>query len=73
MSPNRRTLIATASEISSRDQPKDSSSGTIKTEGADLNPAVATKELVDEVYASVNDRIKLIKTFGIIQIILEIK
>ena len=43
VSPNRRTFIATASEISSRDQPKDSSSGTIKTEGADLNPAVATR------------------------------
>ena len=41
--PNNRTLIATASEISSRDQPKDSSSGTIKTEGADLKPAVANR------------------------------
>ncbi|MEY4037648.1 MAG: hypothetical protein RL201_1029, partial [Actinomycetota bacterium] len=30
-----------ASEISERDQPKASSSGTIRTDGADLKPAVA--------------------------------
>jgi hypothetical protein len=29
--------------MSSRDQPKDFSSGTISTEGADLKPAVATR------------------------------
>jgi hypothetical protein len=40
-SPKRRIFIATASEISERDQPKASSNGTINTEGADLNPAVA--------------------------------
>jgi hypothetical protein len=34
-------FIATANETSERDQPKASSSGTINTEGADLNPAVA--------------------------------
>ena len=39
--PKSRTLIAIASEISERLQPKDSSSGVIKTDGADLNPAVA--------------------------------
>jgi hypothetical protein len=36
-------LIAIAREIWSRLQPNASSSGTIKTEGADLNPAVATR------------------------------
>ena len=41
--PKRRTFIAIASEISDRDQPKASSSGTIKTDGADRNPAVAIK------------------------------
>ena len=39
--PKSSTLIATAAEICERDQPKASSSGTIKTDGADLNPAVA--------------------------------
>jgi hypothetical protein len=41
--PNSKIFIATASEISSRDQPKASSNGTTKTEGADLKPAVATR------------------------------
>ena len=40
-SPKSNTLIATAAEICERDQPNASSSGTIRTEGADLNPAVA--------------------------------
>jgi hypothetical protein len=40
-SPKRRTFIAIASEISERDQPKASSRGTIRTDGADLKPAVA--------------------------------
>ena len=41
--PKSRTLIETAAEICERDQPKASSRGTIRTEGADLNPAVAIK------------------------------
>ena len=41
--PKSRTLIATANEISERDQPNASSSGTMRTDGADLNPAVAIK------------------------------
>ena len=41
--PNSKTLTEIASEICSRFQPKASSSGTIKTDGADLNPAVATR------------------------------
>jgi hypothetical protein len=41
INPKRRTFIATAKEISERDQPKASSSGTMRTDGADLNPAVA--------------------------------
>jgi hypothetical protein len=41
--PKRRTFIAIASEISDRDQPKASSSGTIKTDGAERKPAVAIK------------------------------
>lgn len=36
-----------------------------KAEGVFYDPAVATKELVDEVFAVVNDRIKLIKTLAI--------
>ena len=36
-----------------------------KAEAVFYDPAMATKELVDEVYASVNDRIKLIKTLTI--------
>jgi hypothetical protein len=36
-------LIAIANETCERDQPNASSSGTIVTEGADLNPAVAIK------------------------------
>jgi hypothetical protein len=36
-------LIETAAAICERDQPNASSSGTIKTDGADLNPAVAIK------------------------------
>ena len=50
--PNSRIFIATASEISSRDQLKASSSGTTKTEGADLKPAVATN--VKNVTAAAN-------------------
>ena len=50
--PKRRTLIATAKEISERDQPKASSSGTISTDGADRNPAVAIK--VAKVTATAN-------------------
>ena len=41
--PKSMTLIETASEICERDQPNASSSGTISTDGADLNPAVAIK------------------------------
>ena len=41
--PKSSTLIETAAEICERDQPKASSRGTIRTEGADLNPAVAIK------------------------------
>ena len=41
--PKRRTFIAIASEISDLDQPKASSSGTIKTDGAERKPAVAIK------------------------------
>ena len=39
----------------------------IKQKAQDVfyDPAVATKEIVDDVYASVNDRIKLIKTLAI--------
>ena len=39
----------------------------IKQKAQDVfyNPAVATKEIVDDVYATVNDRIKLIKTLAI--------
>jgi hypothetical protein len=33
----------TANEIWERDQPKASSNGTINTDGADLNPAVAMR------------------------------
>lgn len=36
-----------------------------KAEAVFYNPAVATKEIVDEVYAMANDRIKLIKTLTI--------
>ena len=36
-----------------------------KAEDVFYDPKIATKELVDEVYASVNDRIKLIKTLTI--------
>ena len=39
--PKRRTLIATAKEISERDHPKATSSGTIRTDGAERKPAVA--------------------------------
>ena len=41
--PKSSTLIDTAKETCERDHPKASSSGTISTEGADLNPAVAIK------------------------------
>ena len=39
----------------------------IKQKAQDVfyDPAVATKEIVDDVYATVNDRIKLIKTLAI--------
>ena len=40
------TLFATAAEITSRRQPRSSSSGRIKTDGADLNPAVAINVLL---------------------------
>jgi pimeloyl-ACP methyl ester carboxylesterase len=36
-----------------------------KAEAVFYDPSIATKEIVDEVYASVNDRIKLIKTLTI--------
>nr|WP_279573975.1 alpha/beta hydrolase [Flavobacterium covae] len=36
-----------------------------KSEDVFYDPAVATKEIVDEVYATVNDRIKLLKTLTI--------
>lgn len=36
-----------------------------KAEGVFYDPAVATKELVDEVFGVVNDRVKLIKTLAI--------
>ncbi len=36
-----------------------------KTQEVFYNPTVATKELVDEIYASVNDRSKVIKTLAI--------
>jgi pimeloyl-ACP methyl ester carboxylesterase len=36
-----------------------------KSEGVFYDPAVATKDIVDEVFATVNDRIKLIKTLTI--------
>ena len=36
-----------------------------KAEAVFYDPKMATKELVDEVYASINDRIKLIKTLTI--------
>jgi hypothetical protein len=36
-----------------------------KAEDVFYDPKVATKELIDEVYESVNDRIKLIKTLTI--------
>ena len=36
-----------------------------KAENVFYDPAVATKEIVDEVYASVNDRNKLIRTLSI--------
>ena len=36
-----------------------------KAEDVFYNPEVATKEIVDEVFATVNDRIKLIKTLTI--------
>jgi hypothetical protein len=39
----RKTLIETANEICERDQTKASSSGTIRTEGADRYPAEAIK------------------------------
>ena len=39
-----------------------------KAQAVFYDPAMATKELVDEVYASVNDRIKLIKTLTIAKI-----
>lgn len=43
ISPDRRTLIAMASDMSERDQPNAFSKGTIKTEGAERNPAVTIK------------------------------
>ena len=43
VNPNKRTFTETASEIESRDQPKASCSGIIKTDGAERNPAFATK------------------------------
>ncbi len=36
-----------------------------KAEDVFYDPAVATKEIVDEVYATVNDRVKLVKTLAI--------
>ena len=36
-----------------------------KSEEVFYDPAVATKEIVDEVFETVNDRNKLIKTFAI--------
>lgn len=36
-----------------------------KAEGVFYDPAVATKEIVDEVFATVNDRMKLVKTLAI--------
>ena len=36
-----------------------------KTEGVFFNPKIATKSMIDEVYAIVNDRIKVIKTLTI--------
>ncbi|MFH6604646.1 alpha/beta fold hydrolase [Maribacter algicola] len=36
-----------------------------KAENVFYDPAVATKEIVDEVYATVNDRVKLVKTLAI--------
>ena len=53
-------LIATAKEISARDQPNASSSGTISTEGADRNPAVAinvTKVTAAAIHAGWNLRV----------------
>ena len=41
--PKSKTLMDTAIATCERDQPKASSSGTIRTDGADLNPAVAIK------------------------------
>ena len=41
--PKSKTFTAIAKEISSLPQPKLSSKGTIKTEGADLVPADAIK------------------------------
>ncbi|MDO9594837.1 MAG: alpha/beta hydrolase [Lutibacter sp.] len=36
-----------------------------KTEEVFYDPAIATKEVVDEIYASVNDRVRVIKTLAI--------
>ncbi|OGS69900.1 MAG: alpha/beta hydrolase, partial [Flavobacteria bacterium RIFCSPLOWO2_12_FULL_35_11] len=36
-----------------------------KTEEVFYDPAIATKEVVDEIFASVNDRVKVIKTLAI--------
>ncbi|CAB4663602.1 unannotated protein [freshwater metagenome] len=43
VNPYNKTLTEMARDICSRFQPNASSSGTIKTDGADLNPAVATR------------------------------
>jgi len=37
----------------------------LKAQGVFYDPAIATKEIVDEVYATVNDRTKLIRTLAI--------
>ena len=43
VSPYNKTLTEMAIDICSRFQPKASSRGTIKTDGADRKPAVATR------------------------------
>ena len=43
VNPYSKIFIDIASEICDLDQPKESSRGTIKTDGADLYPAEATK------------------------------